>query len=388
MIIGKYIRQLLEDRKRVILPGFGNLEVKEDAAGVPTSGGRLDPPGLSIRFDSGFSKDDALIASALASGEKLSEEEAGQRVLEFVDAVKFALDKGEPYHLPDTGTFTRDDDGKVRFKPDPGWVLEPDQYGLDSMDLLELEELPVEEEVTKEEAKPEVKPEVSAKKPSEKPVAKTPEKPTQKPTDKPAKEPSSTAAKAPGVRKPAQKPAEKKSVTKLAPKPVKQERKINRWKVIWIVAASLIIVLIVLIMIPTDTFRKTEPKDPVVTDKPQTESPETTPPDAVKDESEEETSTKPDSDTPAPDGAEEEEPPPATEHHYFVIAGSFKHRKNASDLQDQMKARGFSAEVMVTENRMYRVSVASYATKAEAEIKMAGIKTEPGLESCWLLSNN
>jgi len=36
---------------------------------------------------------------------------------------------------------------------------------------------------------------------------------------------------------------------------------------------------------------------------------------------------------------------------------------------------------------MYRVSVASYATKEEAEKELRRLKSQPGLQSCWLLSN-
>ena len=42
---------------------------------------------------------------------------------------------------------------------------------------------------------------------------------------------------------------------------------------------------------------------------------------------------------------------------------------------------------MVTENRMYRVTVSSYVNKEEAEKDLAGMKAESGLESCWLLVN-
>jgi cell division protein FtsN len=95
--------------------------------------------------------------------------------------------------------------------------------------------------------------------------------------------------------------------------------------------------------------------------------------------------------------AETESPKPETEvdqplpveetNSFFIIAGSFKKLKNASDLQDQLNSRGFHAEVMITENRMYRVSVASYATKTEAEKELVKIKSQSGLQSCWLLSN-
>ena len=83
-----------------------------------------------------------------------------------------------------------------------------------------------------------------------------------------------------------------------------------------------------------------------------------------------------------PETPVEEEP-----HKFFIIAGSFQNLKNASDLQDRLKGMGYPAEVIVTENRMYRVSVSSYATKEEAERDLAGIKSEPGLDACWLLSN-
>jgi cell division protein FtsN len=81
------------------------------------------------------------------------------------------------------------------------------------------------------------------------------------------------------------------------------------------------------------------------------------------------------------------EPPVEPEHNFFIIAGSFKHLQNASDFQDKLRARGYPAEVMITENRLYRVSVSSYATKEEASRALAGVKSEPGLEACWLLSN-
>ena len=141
MIIAKYIRSFLDERRRVILPGFGNLEVKIPEKAITPRGNRIDPPGLSVWFDAGFSKDNGELAAAIAEGEELDLEEASQRVLELVDAVKFALDKGENYSVPDVGTFIKDADGRIRFKADPAWIVAPDLYGLESMDLLELEEL-------------------------------------------------------------------------------------------------------------------------------------------------------------------------------------------------------------------------------------------------------
>jgi len=345
MILGKYIRELLDEKKRVVLAGFGNLEVKTPDKAESPSGSRIDPPGISVRFDSTFSKDDGLLASAYAQGEGLEDDEAQQGVLELVDAIKFALDRGETYTLPGTGSFTRDDDGKVRFQVDPGWLLEPDQYGLESMDLLELEELPSEEEANE------------------------------------AEQPTSISKSAPT-------PEPAKKLTPLAPAKPKAKPKAKKWRVIWIIAFLLIIVLAVLILIPTQenengkrslNLRNRKPAKEVVD--PQV----STAPD-------EETATGEEDAVEAvetPEGSDVKEEPAQVEvsHNYFVIAGSFSKLRNASDLQDQLKQKGYEAEVMITENRMYRVSVSSFATKAEGEKGLAEIRKKPGLESCWLLSN-
>jgi nucleoid DNA-binding protein len=334
MIIGKYIRMLLEERKRVILAGFGNLELIVPEGSQKPSGNRLNPPGSSVRFNASFSKDDGVLAEAVAAGEVLEREEAQQGVLELVDAIKFSLDKGEDFLLAEVGVFLRDTDGKVHFRVDPAWVLEPDQYGLESMDLLELEELPIEEE--------------------------------------PAKGTSTESKAAP-------------EVTVLAPP--KPKPKSNRWRLVWVVAAVLIVVLVVLILIPSEEsengerrrlFNKKPDREAVDQENPATDQQEVETEEQVADSETETIETEPEVDEPLP--VEET-------NNFFIIAGSFNKLKNASDLQDKMNSRGFHAEVMITENRMYRVSVASYATKEEAQKELTNIKSEPGLQSCWLLSN-
>ena len=343
MTLGKYIRDLLDEKKRVILAGFGNLELKTQDKDQSPSGSRIDPPGISVRFDSSFSKDDGLLASAYAEGEELEGDEAQQRVLELIDAIKFALDKGDSYILPETGTFVRDEDGKVKFQVDPAWLLETDQYGLESMDLLELEELPSEEEKTE----------------AEKEAPKT-------------------------VVAPAPEPAQK--VTPLAP--AKPKSKPRKWRVIWVFAALLIVVLVVLILVPTDETGNGERSWKFLNRKPAEEVVDqevSTPVDVETTDDEQD----PGQAAEAPDVTQETEDPVPVEvtNNYFVIAGSFKNLGNASDLQDRLKQKGFDAEVMITENRMYRVSVTSFATKEEAKKGLAEIKSKPGLESCWLLSN-
>lgn len=359
MIIGKYIKSLLEEGKRVILPGFGNLEIKESGEASSGSIDLTDPPGPRVRFDGGYSKDDSVLAGAVATGEQLDPEESRQQVLELVDAIKFAMDKGEPYSLPGVGSFSRDSNGKVHFRVDKAWVLQPEQFGLEPLDLLELDENEEIEEV----------PEEPVKLTNDEPFAVENEK-KQMNYGTPA--PGGVPPRGSGYRRDA------------------DERRPGRWRAIWLVAGALIIILVILIMIPSNKLnipgRKAAP--PSVTAPVDPSGSPSVPP------AEETTGEETDFERLTPDRLENEpaeaigEQPPVTEtNKYMLIAGSFSHLRNASDLQDQLKAKGINAEVMMTENRMYRVSVGSYATIGEAEAALARVKSRPGLESCWILSN-
>jgi nucleoid DNA-binding protein len=356
MIISKYIKLLLNERKRVILPGFGNLEVRETRGAVPASGEQIEPPGLKVRFDTGFSKDDGLLASAIASGEKLEEEEARQRVLELVDSIKFSLDKGEPHQLDGVGSLSKDSDGKVHFRIDRDWVLEPEQFGLEPLDLLELDE---NEEIESVPAEPVTLGENEA-------FAVEPERPAASPHRRVA------MTSAPG------------SHTR------HEEKRPRRWRAVWLVAGGLIVVLVVLILIPSgkDKFLGGKSVPPAVNAGPD-------PSNGTQPSSTGSTETgAQDFESLTPEALEQEsaasvsEPDqPVEKDKYFLIAGSFSHLRNASELQDQLKNKGIAAEVMITENRMYRVSVGSFASMKEAESALATLQTRPGLESCWILSN-
>ncbi len=391
MTIGKSIKQLLEERKRVILPGFGNLEVKESGGSVPAPGKRINPPGLNIKFDKSFSKEDGVLAAAFAEAGGLDKTEAEQQVLELVDAIRFALDKGETFPLADAGIFRRDEEGKIHFQPDPNWVLDPEQYGLDSMDLLELEDMPEEEK----------EPSVSESEMSDPLQDKAlEEKADQEPeiTKENKEKPVESAAKT--IEKPEKKP-EPKQVVKLSAKPTakpasrphepwkngKTKKRTGLWRVIWIVTGVLIVVLVVLIAIPTEKWglfgKKEQPEHAVQAEK-LIESP------VVSDQSTDPKAETSDSESVQPVVKEpkiEAEPLPVKSDHFFIVAGSFSNLANASELQDKLKGKGYPAEVMVTENRMYRVSVESYSTRGEAKASLERMKSKPGMESCWLLSN-
>jgi len=199
--LGKYIRQILSRQEPVILPGFGSLIISK-SVDVSSAAGKIDPPGALIKFDPEHPKDDRKLAAEYAAGEKIDMEEAKQQVLELVDAIKFKLDKGEAFLLDLVGGFTRDNDNRIHFDKDPNWIIDPDLFGLPSLDLLELEE------------------EDTAKKKEEALPVQKESKPAQK-----------------------EQIQMKKHMASRAP--------VNKWKIIWIIVGSLIIVLLLILLIPS-----------------------------------------------------------------------------------------------------------------------------------------
>lgn len=345
--LGKYIRQILSRQEAVILPGFGSLVIRQ-GGGVSTNDGRIDPMGVVIKFDAEHPKDDGKLAGEYAKGENIDAEEARQQLLELIDAIKFKLDKGEQYDLDLVGSFSRDDDNRVRFNKDPNWIIDPDLFGLPTLDLLELEE---EEKQTGQE--------------SAQGTGVTQAKPS--------------AEAAPIQKEPV---AMKKKMADRAP--------VNKWRIIWIVIGALIIVLFLILIIPNknNEFGIKVSKDGLVMkenivgeDLQDAEEVNELHTDETEQANEEVTGQES-----TDQDAEESQTTVETSNNYFIIAGSFAELSNATELMESLKAEGFPSEIIITESRLYRVSVQSYPEKQHAIDDLDRIKGHPGLGSCWVWS--
>ena len=377
--IGTYVKQLLLKKERVILPGFGNLEVGEGS--WQKEEGRLDPPGPVVRFDASYSRDDGKLAEAYAAGEGIDREEAQQQVLELVDAIKFALDRGLEYTLEPVGVFRRNEDHKIFFTKNPEWVIDPDLFGLESLDLLELEE-------EKEEAGAVLQDNLSPGTPEEEQEA-----------------PSGEASR-PVSEKHTQSKQKEPPMTPSRPAAQKSRAPVNKWKIIWIVTGSLIAVLVLFLLIPVNNqggFGLEFGKDGIMItdgqnrdDTPGEGTGETSPPGAAglngtgTDEPGMEgngsgESAAPGVSVPGEEG-EQDADEPVTAPRYYIIAGSFGDLDNATGLMDDLKSQGFPAELIRTENRMYRVAVKSYRSKQQAIDDLSYVKKYTGMEGCWVLS--
>jgi len=331
--IGNYIKQLLLEHQRVILPGFGNLVLEESGLGLSETGDKISPPGLTIKFDASFSKDDEKLTSRFAEGAVITKEEAKQQVLEFIDRIRFTLDKGETFRIKGLGLFYRDDDQKVCFDVDTDWIIDPEKYGLESIELLELENETIEAE------------------------GKNTEEPL------------------------------------LTGESESSGKKANKWRIIWILVASLIFILAVVMLIPVKEEKGTGIKfgrEGIIIKRPGTgkQSAEsvsekieediiTVSPEEIKEITEEESI----------DEDKDKKVEQVVQNKYFIVAGSFSKLQNAIDMQDRLKAEGYPSEIIITENRLYRVSLFGYPTKSEALRQLDNVTKNKQFENSWVMAN-
>ena len=391
--LGKYIRQILSRKEAVVLPGFGSLKLTE-SKGVQGEDGKIEPPGVVIRFDATHPKDDGRLAEEYAAGEQMEQEEARQQVLELVGAIKFKLDKGETYNLEGVGTFYRDDDNRIHFDRDPNWVIDPALFGLSSLDLLELENEEAQET-------PETQGETRAAVTGEEGDAGAGESGTrsgegtdsvEQQVDTSEKQ-SAEAAGAPGTKKGQTTSWRQTGVAKASEKRKIERQPVNKWRVIWIVAGSLIVVLALILLIPSGNGLEVGKDGIIIRDTAPGSDDAAQPVQDAGQPQGAETDVQGDLDAAARESLQENEAleegpvqPPVRENNYFIIGGSFQNLGNATELVDELKASGYPAEIILTEDRLYRVSVRSFATKQEALDALPGLKKDERLVNAWLLT--
>ena len=99
----KYIKQLLSDDSRAIIPQFGCvMALREDDK-------------VQLSFNPYLNFDDGKLTAAIMAGEGISEEDAQRRVSDIVDSYNNDLSDGKAVTLAGIGTFSRDSMGRTDF---------------------------------------------------------------------------------------------------------------------------------------------------------------------------------------------------------------------------------------------------------------------------------
>jgi nucleoid DNA-binding protein len=389
--IQNYIADALTFRKKVYFPGLGTLKIVRHDADIDE--GSFVPPNSKLVFSAGETlPDDEFLQNKISEGEEISKEEANQRILEYIDEIKFAFNKGEEYEIPGVCKLRMDEDNNIQLTQDPEFLPDPTEFGLESFELEGFEDEgkgdygnDVEQDNGQKSERIEMAldgdPDMhkfeetyirrkQAEQEQEEPVFKPPQPPETPPTY-------------PGVGS-------------------GEKGKSNR-NTIWIISGSIVVILAALILIPlkTSLFNESINFDDIfggsdemeVNDDFSDVEDEDFNFDEMVNEMERDidSATRMENALAPTEGYEEtiEEPSiePVKEYvEYHIIAGSFRDLDNAQDLQKELTLLGYPSLIIEPGNGIYRVSAISFKDKVTALNELVKFRESTGLSTAWLMN--
>lgn len=131
--LSEYIKDQLLFNESATLAGLGSFEINRVSSRI--EGNRIIPPVISVVFNPDKTLDNGLLARSISSAEEITEDEAEQKILEVVDEIIFALNKGEQYVFPGFGILFRDSENIYRFMKDKDFQIDFEAAGLESFEL-------------------------------------------------------------------------------------------------------------------------------------------------------------------------------------------------------------------------------------------------------------
>ena len=333
-MISKYIKELIPDNSRIIIPDFGAFMIQDT------------PNGKVISFNDFLKFNDSVLLNRIITSEKVDAAKGKEAIKAYVADIEAAFKAGESFAVEGVGYLSKDGQNNINFVQD-------------------------------ENAKAKGKPNKAADTKASAPIEAKPS---------PATEPvKSEASAAPKVE--ASKPQPSAPKTAAAPKTntynnnytnknmeIKTKNNKTLTTVLIIVAALVIIGVLIWMAIDFNWFGRFKPAK------------EAPAPAVVVD-------TTPAIDTVAVDTVavvEEPEPVVVSEPvdpnsmHYHLIAGSFQVESNAVRFQEDMRSRGYDANIVTRRYSTYHyVSIKMFETYSEAVAEWRNMNVEnPNL---WIL---
>jgi len=105
-MINNYLRELVQNNRRVIIPDFGAFLKKDKDTAKSDDFVTFSP---FLRFN------DGLLEGYLAEKKNITKEEASATVRRYVQEIKQTIAKQRPYYVDDLGAFYEDERGSVQF---------------------------------------------------------------------------------------------------------------------------------------------------------------------------------------------------------------------------------------------------------------------------------
>lgn len=358
----KIILKLLKENGRIIIPDFGAFIVKQKSP-------------FKVIFNEFLQYNDGALINALSDKEKISQNEAAEKIKQLTNEFSSKLNAGEQIELPEIGILTKSQTGKITLS----------DSGDDIPKTQKTEETKTEE--TKE--KRTIEFDLTDKKTQEKPKKVEPKKtspPKQEPkkvADKPVKEKEEPVI----IQKEEKKvqPAPKdEPVSRVQPTPPVAEYYTDEPSRNW---TSIILWIIVIVIVNGAIFGFFFYGDEIKTffGKDKQEEPTTNVKipennEIISDETDLATSDT-GQETVIEESVEEEtltqtETPIFTGTKYYVVAGVFREESNANNLVIKLRNQGYNSEKFGKIGLMHAVCYDVFQTKQEADRYMMKIKRE------------
>lgn len=372
LAILEYIKDQLLFNDSVTLPGLGSFEVVKSPSEI--RGNKMIPPTARVIFNPEKTLDDKVLSGIISENEDITGDEASQKVLEFIDEVIFALNKGEAYQLEGFGKLYRDAENVYRFEKDPSYQLASESYGLESFELDPFEE---------NEMKTADNVGVINKPVSDEASKSSPEN---------TKKPVSGTKKAKAEKVPVQNETILQKGSEVPP-PVENK---NSHNIFWILAGVVMVILVSFFVLKMTTnlldgtglsvFKSGHNPGKDLFPEENNWDMETALDndlgETIDSMTEQENALAPD------DAAEpvQDQPAETSEYtEYHIIAGSFKDKENAGILQQQLTEKGYPALVIQQGEQLYRVSAISFKEKEKGLQELEHFKLKTKNNAAWLL---
>ncbi len=373
MNLDHYIADLLKDHDCVVVPNFGGFVANYAPARINPVNHRFDPPHRKVSFNKLLTHNDGLLASYVARKEQEQYEAGLKLVQEYALFLRSELKARKRVKLQKVGMLSLNADGSIRFEQLENADFYSDGTGLESFFAHQVEQ--PEEEQKAEPAKPKV-------------VKEQPKRP----------EPKVVSIQAPAVEKPTPK---KQVVLEEA----QQEEAKRSFPYVKLAAAAVVIPLIgYTVWLSAFT--------PVLKDRsnfhysdlnPFAEKACVTYKARTAGENAEESldyvsaleivendrflsikkTSQPDKTLVVSKREAKRVARSNSTLRYHVIGGCFGEKSNADGLANTYGRMGYSAGIVDQKGSLYRVSVASFATKKEAKQALTSLKND--LPGAWLL---
>lgn len=390
--IQNYIADALTFRKKVYFPGLGTLKIVRHDADIDE--GSFAPPHSDLVFSTGENlPDDEFLATKISEGEDISKDEANQRILEYVDEIKFAFNKGEEHEIRGVCKLQMDENNNIQLIQDPEFLPDPDEFGLESFELEGFEnesqgDYGVDEDQDNGQKSERIEMALDGNPDMHKFEEtyirrKQAEQEEQgEPVFEPP-QPHETPPAYPGSR-------------------AGEKGKSNR-NTIWIISGSIVVILAALILIPlkTSLFNESINFDDIfggsgeleINDDFSDVEDEDFNFDEMVNEMEREidSATRMENALAPIEGSEETVTEPSVEPaqeyvEYHIIAGSFRDLDNAQDLQKELTLLGYPSLIIEPGNGVFRVSAISFKDKVTALNELVKFRESTGLSTAWLMN--